>query len=337
MCTRSLQKLAPWTSMHDKAIIAIGGENLIDTVQTQRPNGEIAQKHNLGGSPYNVAVALARQGISPHYLTPISTDGFGQQLVDHLLAQGGVVAGERRPERTTQAIVTLENGIPNYVFHRDNTAERAVSAAGLDAAMPKAVTHFHAGSLAFAGGDDADVWEAAFHKAHQNGASTSLDPNVRTSLIDDLPVYRARFKRLLQSATIIKLSDEDLATLYPDLSERDAIDTLRSQTSARLVALTKGPDGAECWTQTRHIKIANPDVPNLIDSIGAGDTFMATVLASLAKVGLLSDQGLSHLTTNQLSALLTRAVQAACLNCAKEGCDPPTSAAIDAEIAQGSA
>lgn len=321
--------------MRGSAVIAIGGENLIDTVQTQLLNGEIAQKHSLGGSPYNVAVALARQGIAPHYLTPVSTDGFGEQLAGHLQRQGVVLKGKRRPEPTTQAIVTLDNGIPTYVFRRDDTAERAVSVADINAAMPESVTHFHAGSLAFAGGDDANVWEEAFHKAHQNGVSTSLDPNVRTSLVDDMPAYRARFARLLRSATIVKLSDEDLAAIYPDLSQSDGIEALRGSTSALLVILTKGPEGAECWTLSHHVTVANPDIPNLIDTIGAGDTFTATVLASLAKAGLLNDPALAQLTTDQLRALLDRAVQAACLNCANEGCDPPTSADIDAVMPNG--
>ncbi|WP_081946148.1 MULTISPECIES: PfkB family carbohydrate kinase [Thalassobacter] len=89
--------------------------------------GEVAQNHNLGGSPYNVAVALACQGMTPHYLTPISIDDFGEQLADHLQREGVVLAGERRSEPTTQAIVTLENGIPSDVFHREGTAEQAIS------------------------------------------------------------------------------------------------------------------------------------------------------------------------------------------------------------------
>jgi fructokinase len=321
--------------MRGNAVIAIGGENLIDTVQTALPSGEITQKHNLGGSPYNVAVALARQTMTPYYLTPISTDGFGEQLADHLRHEGVVLAGKRRPEPTTQAIVTLENGIPYYVFRRDDTAERAVSVADINAAMPKSVTHFHAGSLAFAGGDDANAWEEAFHKAHKSGLSTSLDPNVRTSLVDDIPAYRARFARLLRSATIVKLSDEDLAAIYPDLSQSDGIEELRRSTSARLVILTKGPEGAVCWTLSQRVTVANPDVPNLIDTIGAGDTFTATVLASLVTAGLLNDSALAQLVTDQLRALLDRAVQAACLNCTKEGCNPPTSAAIDAVMQKG--
>ena len=318
--------------MHGNFDIAIGGENLIDTVHRPLPSGEVAQNHNLGGSPYNVAVALARQGMKPHYLTPISTDGFGEQLADHLQREGVILAGERRPEPTTQAIVTLENGIPTYVFHRDGTAERAISGPGINAAMPDLATHFHAGSLAFAGRGDADIWEAVFHKARQNGLTTSLDPNVRLTLIDDLPAYRARFKRLLRSASIVKLSDEDLAAIYTDMSVSDAMTTLRNECSASLIALTKGPQGAECWAGPQHIVVPNPEVPQLIDSIGAGDTFMATVLASLAGLGVLNNDGLGQLTALELSTMLNRAVQAACLNCAKEGCDPPTSAAIDAAM-----
>ncbi len=321
--------------MHVETNIAIGGENLIDTVQSATSDGDAEFTHNLGGSPYNVSVALARQGTLVHYLTPISTDDFGERLAENLISQKVLIAGGRRDEPTTQAVVTLNEGVPTYVFHRDNTAERCVSVGGVKAAMPKSATHLHVGSLAFAGGDDADVWEEAFHAAAKSGLTTSLDPNVRASLIDDPKSYRARLMRLFASATIVKLSDEDLAWIYPDLTQSEAIDTLLSVTKASLLALTKGPDGAECWTSGLHCAVDNPPLPNLVDTIGAGDTFMATILASLAANNQLSANALGAASAADLCKLLERGVQAACLNCTKEGCDPPTSTAIDDAMARG--
>lgn len=314
--------------------IAVGGENLIDSVQSSEPDGDADFTHNLGGSPYNVAVALARQDACVHYLTPISTDEFGQRLADNLSSQGVLIAGGRRAEPTTQAVVTLDAGVPTYVFHRDNTAERCVTLSGITKALPKSATHLHVGSLAFAGGADADVWEAAFHAAAKSGLTTSLDPNVRTSLIDAPKSYRARLMRLFASATIVKLSDEDLAWIYPELTQSEAIDMLLSSTKARLVALTKGPDGAECWTPQLHCVVKNPPLPNMVDTIGAGDTFMATLLASLAAKDQLSAKALAAASAADLHDLLKRGVQAACLNCAKEGCDPPVTTAIDTAMAR---
>ena len=320
--------------MQPDPIIAIGGENLIDSVQTTSPTGDVLCTDNLGGSPYNVTVALARQSVAAYYLTPISTDSFGQLLAENLTREGVIIAAPRSNAATTQAIVTLEDGVPHYQFLRDNTAERAVTIDLIDTAMPKTASHLHVGSLAFAGGADAEVWETAFHAAAQQGLTTSLDPNVRPSLVDDPEEFRARFRRLLSSATVVKLSDEDIGWIYPDLSIDHAMTCLREESQATLIALTKGPEGAELWTANRHVAQPNPKLDALVDTIGAGDTFMATLLAQLAARKQLSHGAIAGLEPAALSGLLKRCLYAACLNCAQSGCNPPTTAAIDGALAK---
>lgn len=319
--------------MPAETLIVVGGENLIDSIQDVSGTTPDGFFHNLGGSPYNVAVALGRQGVATHYITPISTDAFGQRLAAHLQAQGVVIAGPRLDAPTTQAIVTLKQGVPEYRFLREGTAERMVSTALLRAAFPAAGTHFHVGSLALAGGPDAGLWEEAFVTAAQAGICTSLDPNVRASLITDPDAYRARITRLLGHASIVKLSDEDLAWLYPGLTQAAAMAMLRDQTKAGLVALTKGPDGAEAWTAQHHLVVANPSFDGLVDTIGAGDTFMASLLAGLAITGHLSPDALHALTADELASLIKRGLYAACLNCTKEGCDPPDAAVLTNALA----
>ena len=320
--------------MRPDPVIAIGGENLIDSVQSTSPAGDVLCTDNLGGSPYNVAVALARQDVAAHYLTPISTDPFGQRLADHLTREGVIVAAPSSTAPTTRAIVSIENGMPHYRFQRDNTAERAVTTDLMDKVMPKTASHLHVGSLAFAGGADAEVWETAFHAAAQQGLTTSLDPNVRPSLVDDPDEFRARFRRLLSSATVVKLSDEDIGWIYPDLSIDHAMTRLREESQAALIALTKGPDGAELWTANGHVAQPNPKLDALVDTIGAGDTFMATLLAQLAARKQLSHGVIAGLEPAALSGLLKRCLHAACLNCAQSGCNPPTTAAIDGALAK---
>lgn len=320
-------------SKHAKPVIAVGGENLIDSMHLIDSDGAAQVTHKIGGSPYNVAFALARQGQHTHYLTPVSTDEYGQQLAANLEAESAVLAGGRRDEPTTEAVVTLKEGIPEYVFHRDGTAERCVTAEGLSAALPDDAVHFHAGSLAFAGIQDGAAWEAAFNEATARGMTTSFDPNIRTALLEDPVAYHARVIRLLKTATIVKLSDEDLEWIFPDLSLEDAMKALLAMTCAKLVALTKGPDGAEGWTPSLHCAVENPAIETFVDSVGAGDTFMATLVAGLADKGLLSVDALANITNEDLETLLQRGVQAACLNCAREGCNPPTAAEIDQVLA----
>ena len=320
--------------MQPDPIIAIGGENLIDSVQSTSPTGDVLCTDNLGGSPYNVAVALARQGVAAHYLTPISTDSFGQRLAENLTREGVIIAAPRSNAATTQAIITVDDGVPHYQFLRDNTAERAVTTDLINTVMPKTASHLHAGSLAFAGGADADVWETAFHAAAQKGLTTSLDPNVRPSLIDDPDEFRARFRRLLSSATVVKLSDEDIDWIYPDLSIDHAMTCLREESQAALIALTKGPEGAEIWSANGHVAQRNPKLDALVDTIGAGDTFMATLLAQLAARKQLSQGAIAGLEPAALSGLLKRCLHAACLNCEQSGCNPPTTTAIDGALAK---
>ncbi|QMU57416.1 MAG: carbohydrate kinase [Boseongicola sp.] len=318
--------------MSDQKIIAIGGENLIDRVQTGAQDGQTTFANNPGGSPFNVAMAVARQDGVAHYLTPISTDDMGDLLAERLINSGVHIAAPRRDEPTSLAIVTLNNGIPDYEFRRTGTAERCVTEASIAAAQPPGTAVFHIGSLALIEGDDARAWEAAANTASANGQMVSLDPNVRTSLIHDHENYRARLMRLFHTADLVKLSDEDLEYFYPDTPLQSAWESLCNTSPAALIVLTKGPDGAQAYNGDHHVSIAAPKVPDLKDTIGAGDTFMGTLLATLTASDTLTKDKLKGLDDAMLKTLLTRAAQAAALNCAQEGCNPPTLTELDAAL-----
>jgi fructokinase len=319
--------------MTGKAVIAIGGENLIDFVQTGEKNGAPVFDAAPGGSPFNVAVGLARQEVETHYVTPISTDDLGDMLAERLRASGAHIAAPRRPEPTSRAVVTLVHGIPTYAFHRDGTAERQITAEGLWQSIPQGVSALHCGSLALASGADADVWAATMAEAAARGIFVSFDPNVRASLILDRAAYMARVGRVMQVAHLLKLSDEDLDWLYPDVSEDDAITALLATTSAGLVVLTRGPQAATAFAKSATWTQPAPKVARLVDTVGAGDTFMATLLATLAARGSLTNEALEALDEADLQHLLARAGQAAALNCAQSGCNPPSRSDIDAALA----
>lgn len=319
--------------MPDKAVIAIGGENLIDFVQTGEQNGASLFDAAPGGSPFNVAVGLARQEVETHYVTPISTDDLGDMLAERLTTSGAVVAATRRPEPTSRAVVTLSQGIPSYAFHRDGTAERQITAERLWQTMPQGVSALHCGSLALASGADADVWATVMAEAAARGIFVSFDPNVRASLIHDRAAYLARVGRVMQVANLLKLSDEDLGWLYPDVSEDDAITALLAATTAGLVVLTRGPKDATAFAKSATCTLPAPHVPQLVDTVGAGDTFMATLLATLAAQDALTAPALDAMDADALRVLLARAGQAAALNCAQSGCNPPSRSDIDAALA----
>ena len=301
------------------SIFAVGGENLIDHVTH---DGQVTAKP--GGSPFNIAMGLGRQGQTVKYISPISTDAWGDTLAATLMSSGVDCVGGRVDLPTTMARVEITKGLPTYRFERDGTAERSVTAATLDAHLVGA-SALHTGSLTLTAGADAQIWEDVVARAHTRGLFTSLDPNVRLTVIQDVAAYRARVFRMLQSVHLLKLSDEDLEALFPHASQEDAFAELRRMTSAELIILTLGPKGARGVTQSLDVAIEAAPVPKLIDSVGAGDTFMATVLAALG--GRARPAALSQ---DELTKLLFRASTAAALNCGREGCDPPT----DAELAE---
>lgn len=313
--------------MSSSPVICVGGENLIDHVTR---DGEVSAL--AGGSPFNVAMALGRQAADVHYLTPISTDSWGDTLADTLVTSGVALSGGRVDAPTTIARVTVTDGIPSYQFERDGTAERSVTTASLAAAMPSNTSALHTGSLALTDGADADAWEQTCKTAYEAGTLVSLDPNVRLSVITDIDAYRARILRIMQATHVLKLSDEDLEGLCPDLPQSEALDLVREKTSAALVVMTKGPDGASAWCGDRQIDIPAPPVPGLVDTVGAGDTFMATLLSGLARIEALSPATLLTLDAAQVEALIRRAGMAAAINCSRAGCNPPTLQELDAAM-----
>lgn len=309
------------------ASLAVGGENLIDYVTRDG-----ASVGHPGGSPFNVAMALGRQGVDVSYVSPISTDEWGDLLAERLVESGVRLSGGRRPEPTTMARVTVADGIPTYRFERSGTAERMVTEAGLRAAIPDSAIALHTGSLTLTDGPDAAVWEAVCAACHAGGRVVSLDPNVRLSVIADVDAYRARIQRMCRAVHVLKLSDEDLEGLYPDTSAEDAIAALRSGSSARVIVLTRGGDGCAAWLGEDHIELPAAPVSRIVDTVGAGDTFTATLLAGLLDGGFLSPDGLATLRPDALAGLLLRAGAAAAINCTRAGCNPPNRAEIEAAL-----
>ena len=160
-------------------MITVGGENLIDYVQTALNERLPVYTAIPGGSCYNVAIAIARQDQPVTYVTPISVDGLGNILADRLLADGVKIGAPRSPAPTSLAIVSVSEGQPSYQFYRNGTAERDISAQHLDESIKNSTRIFHIGSLSLIDGEDADLWEHKFRELYQNGVITSLDPNAR--------------------------------------------------------------------------------------------------------------------------------------------------------------
>jgi len=303
--------------------IAVGGENLIDFVETGMVDGIPQYSANPGGSPFNLAIAASRQGSEVEYLTPVSKDRLGNLLAERLTDSGVRLAASRLDAPTSLAVVSLEDGQPSYQFYRKGTAERQITWDGLQSALEDRPWVFHIGSLGLSGGDDADLWERFFLACHDQGVITSLDPNVRPYLIEDRAAYIERLERMFKHADIIKLSDEDIEWLFPDRPLMAAFDHLQDLSSQGLHVLTMGVQGVHARCGKTNVEVMARPVKTLVDTVGAGDTFMASMLSWLAEEGVSSRSELMALNSDHLTAMMERSSLAASLNCEKRGCNPP--------------
>jgi len=305
-------------------MISVGGENLIDLVSGEAAaNGLPQYVANPGGSPFNVAMAAGRQGRQVAYLTPVSEDALGELLAECLVQSHVELVAPRLPHPTSLAVVSITDGIPSYAFHRNGTAERQVSIDSLERDMPAATTLFHVGSLGLIDGDDADSWERFFVDCQTRGLMTSMDPNVRPGLIKDRDGYIARIRRMMRHVDIFKLSDEDLEWLYPDRSPDEALAACRADCDAVLFILTLGGAGSRAFLGGIELQADAPAVENLVDTVGAGDTFMATILSWVVESGLVTRAALAAIDEDTLRAAIHRAGAAAAINCGRSGCNPP--------------
>jgi len=269
-----------------------------------------------------LALAAGRQGVRVGYVTPISEDTSGDQLVANLLDSNVQLLGPRVPEPTSLAMVSIEGGTPSYAFYREGTAERLVTVDNLTKNLTGDVAIFHIGSLALTGGSDALVWEEFLGKAMDRGVKVSLDPNVRPSLVAEPDVYRQRIKHLMTKVDILKLSDEDLLWLFNEnTDENSALSELRAIANAELLILTRGSKGSSIWHNDKWHEAPAYPVDKLSDTVGAGDTFMASVLVWLIKNENMKRLGVLELKDKQ--DLQYYAGKAASLNCKKQGCNPP--------------
>ena len=311
-------------------MIVVGGENLIDLVSSSfNPEGLPIYIANPGGSPYNVAIAVSKQGVNVSYLTPLSNDTLGVLLSSRLKESGVKILSKSISNPTSLSLVSIKNGIPSYSFHRNETAERKVNLENLLDLIPKDTKIFHIGSLCLIEGKDAEIWEIFFKRCKQKGFITSLDPNVRPVLINDRESYIKRLERMFFDADILKLSDEDLNWLYPDVSIYQSFETLQSKTNAKLLILTLGEKGSIGKTSSFEIKIPSEKISDLQDTVGAGDTYMASILTWFIDNKIFNIDLIEKLKKTDLSFMMNRAAIAAALNCKKIGCNPPSKKDIE--------
>ena len=298
------------------------GEALIDMIPTPTKAGPDGFVPYAGGAVFNTAIALGRLGAQVGMLSGLSSDMFGRQLVDGLKASHVDVSHLILSDRPTSlAFVRLVGGHATYDFYDENSAGRMITAQDMPT-LSNEVSALYFGGISLACEPGADAYADLLTGATE-GRAVMIDPNIRPGFIKDIERYRQRLDRMLALSDIVKVSDEDLNWLNPaTMSLHDKVrEILRKGPS--VVILTRGGEGATGY-------LANGDevqVPavkaEMVDTVGAGDTFNAGVLAKLSELGQLEKDALAKLEPEVLAEALAYGARVAAVTVSRAGANPP--------------
>lgn len=293
------------------------GESLVDLV----PHADGTRSERSGGSPANVAVALARLGAEVALATAVGPDERGRRVLEHLRTAGVALACDPVVlGRTSTAAATLgEDGSASYVF--DVSGD-------LRAPDPEpARQHVHAGSIAAVLEPGASVVVESL-AAHASSATLSYDVNARPAVTGAGPGLTDAVLRIVGVVDLVKASDEDLAIVFPGLGVAAAVDRLLAAGPAAVV-VTRGARGASCATARGWVD-APAEPTTVSDTIGAGDSFCAALLHDLHAAGRLGrgSEPLATAPREVWERALGRANAAAAVTVSRPGADPPTLAEL---------
>lgn len=297
------------------------GEALIDMLPVDA-GGKSAFAPHAGGAVFNTSIALGRLGVPAGLVSGVSTDMFGQLLTNEARASQVDTQYLARVDRpTTLAFVRLVDGQARYAFYDENTAGRMLTTDEIPA-LPDTCDAMFFGGISLVVEPCADTFAKMMAYAPEN-CVVMMDPNIRQGFIQDEPRYRARLARMMARADIVKLSDEDLDWLVPgDTSLAQKATQLRSQGTG-IVVITKGAEGAEAFLPNGRTVTTRAVETTVVDTVGAGDTFNAGLLAQLYKDKLLTKTALAGITDAQMTLALTKAAQVAAVTVSRAGANPP--------------
>jgi fructokinase len=292
--------------------------DIVSTVQKTNRNGNGKPKATPGGSPANVAVGLARLGVPTQLVTRFGTDAYGDQLGAHLFGNGVQLApGSVDPGfRTSTATATLDAaGVASYQF--DITWEPPALS------LTRGCPAIHTGSIATVLEPGAKAIHAFLKSMTEQPVTVTLDPNARPTITPDPVSTWAAVRELAALSDLVKLSDEDCEFLRPGQSVDEIAAELLTVDRTRCVVITRGGDGAIGITRDARVEVTAPAI-EVVDTVGAGDSFMAALIAGLHARGLLGATRLEGLTSADLREVVDYAVKAAAITCTRHGADPPT-------------
>jgi fructokinase len=311
-------------------MILVCGEALIDLFVGPPEGAEMPARAVAGGSPFNVAIGLARLGVPSAFLGGISRDRFGTLLADTLALEGVDDGFLVRTDRlsTISVVATASDGQPSYAFHGESAADRSLELSDLPAPLPPEIEALTFGSYTMAVEPVGSSF-AALAEREKGRRVISVDPNLRPSVIGDMARWASAAERFYRTATLIKASDEDVRIAWGGRISIAEAAAYWLGCGARLVVVTEGARGATAFSAAGSISVPGRLVA-VRDTVGAGDTFHAALLAQLSKTGRLHPDAIAALDTEAIGDLLAYSAAAAAVTVTRRGADLPTAADVEA-------
>lgn len=311
-------------------MILVCGEALVDLFITGQNGSHLLADAVAGGSPYNVAIGLKRLGCTSAFCGGLSRDRFGELLVEQLVKEGVSLAyATRMKELTTISVVATDvNGVPLYSFHGEGAADRSVTASDILKPLADDVEAITIGSYSLAVEPSGSAY-LQLAEREMARRLVSFDPNIRPTIIGDVKAYAPRLARFAQTATIVKSSEEDIELVYGKGSSLAEIARMWLKLGPGLVIVTRGANGAVAFHESGELEVPGRKV-HVVDTVGAGDTFHAAILASLSRGRALSRRKVAELSREGLFTALQYAVAASAITCSRRGADLPTASDVSA-------
>ncbi|ESW65267.1 carbohydrate kinase [Mesorhizobium sp. LSJC268A00] len=296
------------------------GEALIDMLPRTTTQGEPAFAPYVGGAVFNTAIALGRLGAPAGFFSGLSSDLFGGQFREALGASKvSSTYAHTSPRPTTLAFVRLTNGQATYTFYDENTAGRMLTTEDL----PKLGAEIEAmlfGAISLISDPAGAAYEEFMKREHERRVMM-LDPNIRPNFIPDKAKHLRRIRSMMAMADIVKLSDEDLHWFGEAGSHEDVIRNWLDR-GPKLIVVTHGSEGAVGYSREHKVTVM-PHKVEVVDTVGAGDTFNAGILASLHEQGLLTKAGIGGLSEDAIRQALALGAKAAAVTVSRAGANPP--------------
>lgn len=303
-------------------MILVCGEALYDVFIDQEQGSNLELRAIVGGSPFNVALGLARQSEQCAFASGVSDDQLGRNLISCLTDAGVDISHiVQKSAACSLSIVGIDQvGAPNYTFYGSNAADRILELEDLPANCSK-FSIIHVGSYSMVVEPTGSSLLSLIRR-ETGKRLISYDPNLRTNVEPNINVWQKRLEELLPHINLIKASDEDINLLFPN-ADFETIANQWLRTGPELVVVTQGENGATAFTKQGKIHCPGRKV-EVVDTVGAGDTLQATLLGQIRQFRNSNQNPLSSISNDDLQRILERSVAAAAITCTRKGADMPS-------------